>query len=503
LSYGACRDAKSWVFKTYYLAECGWLHRKSGILPQNITELHGNTNIEKCIRCGKEYLRDYYASATYRVSVHDHRTGRICVVKGCGGELHDTIINFNENLDRGILTRAWEETEKSDLMLVLGSSLTVRPACDMPKFVGKNKFAKLVINNLQLTPLDDLSSFVVHGKCDEFLTLVMKYLELEIPPFTLRRRVVVEYKKEKNVLQVLGIDIDETPASIFYAVEIGETYLEAEPFFFDNLEGEEFNSDIVLYPMGHYKEQPFSINVTFNTSEDRQLLYECIYNLEFGWNVQNIPIEEKIEIIEVDYEAFNTTIDTSIDNTKMKNKENINNDDKSKWHSVVPREDCPHVEKFLKDSEGISVGLKTNKCNTCGDSTENWYCLTCGGVFCSRYVKGHGLAHYEETGHALLMSFSDLSTWCYKCEDYISDYQLSPALFLLHLSKFGVAHPHDHKNQFVSSFLCNICKQIITDTAYHCTECEDYDLCSTCHSKGTFNEPHNENHDLIIKKVKK
>ena len=34
------------------------LHRKSGILPEKIAELHGNTNIEICTTCKKEYLRD-------------------------------------------------------------------------------------------------------------------------------------------------------------------------------------------------------------------------------------------------------------------------------------------------------------------------------------------------------------------------------------------------------------------------------------------------------------
>ena len=35
------------------------LHRKSGTPPEKIVELHGNTNIEICTKCKKEYLRDY------------------------------------------------------------------------------------------------------------------------------------------------------------------------------------------------------------------------------------------------------------------------------------------------------------------------------------------------------------------------------------------------------------------------------------------------------------
>lgn len=60
-------------------------------------------------------------------------------------------------------------------------------------------------------------------------------------------------------------------------------------------------------------------------------------------------------------------------------------------------------------------------CSTCNDSKENWLCLKCGEVHCSRYIKGHFQNHYENTGHSLGISLTDLSVWCYKCEDYINN----------------------------------------------------------------------------------
>jgi NAD-dependent SIR2 family protein deacetylase len=99
--------------------------------------------------------------------------GRKCDV--CGSELYDTIINFGENLPKIPLQRAWEHTEKSDLMLVLGSSLTVSPACLMPEKVATNGM-KLVICNLQKTPLDSLATIRIFAKCDDLMKLVMKKL---------------------------------------------------------------------------------------------------------------------------------------------------------------------------------------------------------------------------------------------------------------------------------------------------------------------------------------
>lgn len=35
------------------------LHRRSGLSPAYLAELHGNTNLEKCEKCKRQYLRDF------------------------------------------------------------------------------------------------------------------------------------------------------------------------------------------------------------------------------------------------------------------------------------------------------------------------------------------------------------------------------------------------------------------------------------------------------------
>jgi NAD-dependent SIR2 family protein deacetylase len=100
------------------------LHRRSGIPTKKISELHGNSNLEKCEQCGKEYMRDYDTYAGYA----DHSTGRTCDNMQCGGRLRDTIINFGENLNTRILNKAFEHGSRADLCLSMGSSLRVTPA---------------------------------------------------------------------------------------------------------------------------------------------------------------------------------------------------------------------------------------------------------------------------------------------------------------------------------------------------------------------------------------
>ena len=70
------------------------LHRKSGIPAEKITEVHGNTNNEICMKCGANYMRDFRTRNAQHVK--EHKTGRFCDDKKCGGPLMDTIINFGE-----------------------------------------------------------------------------------------------------------------------------------------------------------------------------------------------------------------------------------------------------------------------------------------------------------------------------------------------------------------------------------------------------------------------
>lgn len=43
-----------------------------------------------------------------------------------------------------------------------------------------------------------------------------------------------------------------------------------------------------------------------------------------------------------------------------------------------------------------------------------------------RYKEGHCLSHSQETGHCLALSFSDLSVWCYACDNYLDHAKLYP-----------------------------------------------------------------------------
>ena len=61
--------------------------------------------------------------------------------------------------------------------------------------------------------------------------------------------------------------------------------------------------------------------------------------------------------------------------------------------AVAPIDNCPHVnastvnESLCLDKIKQCGSLMEQPCEVCNDKTENWFCLSCAKVFCSRYVQ--------------------------------------------------------------------------------------------------------------------
>lgn len=114
------------------------------------------------------------------------------------------------------LERSFEEAGRADLCLAMGSSLTVTPAADIPKLVGKN--GKLIIVNLQSTPLDKQAYMRINGLCDDVMKRLAKKLELKVRDFVLRR--LINFKMNiKNELEFRGIDKRGVPFTFFKSVK--------------------------------------------------------------------------------------------------------------------------------------------------------------------------------------------------------------------------------------------------------------------------------------------
>ena len=80
---------------------------------------------------------------------------------------------------------------------------------------------------------------------------------------------------------------------------------------------------------------------------------------------------------------------------------------------VVPLSWCPHLEQVSRDPPERLDAKTACEAPDCGHVGENWICLVCQAIYCSRYVKEHMVIHSAENeGHIIALSFSDLSVWC-------------------------------------------------------------------------------------------
>eukprot|EP01105_Mastigella_eilhardi_P008434 TRINITY_DN2044_c0_g1_i2.p1 TRINITY_DN2044_c0_g1~~TRINITY_DN2044_c0_g1_i2.p1 ORF type:complete len:308 (-),score=91.20 TRINITY_DN2044_c0_g1_i2:161-1084(-) len=138
------------------------LHRRSGVPPQKLADLHGDCFRERCKKCNCVYTRLSSVLPPFlKWSCNDHRTNRQC--DRCGQLLEDTIINFGELIDDNVLCTAIAHAKEADLVIVLGSSLRVPCSCHIPKLAKQ-----MVICNLQKTPYDASAAVRIFARTDDF-----------------------------------------------------------------------------------------------------------------------------------------------------------------------------------------------------------------------------------------------------------------------------------------------------------------------------------------------
>jgi len=112
------------------------LHLRSGIRPELLAELHGNVTKLRCHQC--------------QAQVDKSKGLKTC---SCGGLLVSSVVNFGDPLPQKELDESFWHSSHCDLFIVVGSSLVVSPANEMPR-VALRSGAHVVIINQGETPLD-------------------------------------------------------------------------------------------------------------------------------------------------------------------------------------------------------------------------------------------------------------------------------------------------------------------------------------------------------------
>jgi len=130
------------------------LHQDSGIAPEHVVELHGNTTYAQCLDCAKSYELAWVRGRM------DAANGCAPDCPACGGYVKTATISFGQAMPDAAMQRAQDLTLSCDLFLAIGSSLVVWPAAGFP-LLAKRNGAQLVIVNREPTEFDDIPDLVV------------------------------------------------------------------------------------------------------------------------------------------------------------------------------------------------------------------------------------------------------------------------------------------------------------------------------------------------------
>ena len=137
------------------------LHQLAGTSRDRLVELHGTNAEIECIDCS-------WHEPPERCMTEFEKTREPPRCPKCDGLMKPAVVMFGQALRSADLEQAREASELSDLVLALGSSLTVTPAADIPLF-GVRRGAPYVIINQGETPHDELAMLRFDADVSELL----------------------------------------------------------------------------------------------------------------------------------------------------------------------------------------------------------------------------------------------------------------------------------------------------------------------------------------------
>lgn len=142
------------------------LHRRAGTSSARLVELHGTNSEATCLGCERRVAMSACLHAF-------EREGRPPRCATCGELMKPAVVMFGQALDAEALRSSFAAARNADLVLSLGSSLTVTPAADIPLAAARHGTPYVVVNQ-GATPHDGVASIKIDGDVAEVLPRVLR-----------------------------------------------------------------------------------------------------------------------------------------------------------------------------------------------------------------------------------------------------------------------------------------------------------------------------------------
>ena len=137
------------------------LHQMAGSSPERVVQIHGTMREVTCLDCGERAPMEK-ALARVRAGEDDPA----CL--SCHGVLKSATISFGQGLVAEDLARAGAAARRCDLMLAVGTKLSVWPIAGVVP-TAKEAGARVVIVNAEPTEMDELADAVLQGSISSVL----------------------------------------------------------------------------------------------------------------------------------------------------------------------------------------------------------------------------------------------------------------------------------------------------------------------------------------------
>jgi NAD-dependent deacetylase len=137
------------------------LHQRAGNSHEKVVEVHGTLHEVTCLNCG---WRGPMQATLDRVRAGEEDPP----CRSCGGILKSATISFGQPLVPEVIDRALQAAEAADLVLAIGTSLSVYPVANAVP-LAKSAGATIIIVNAQPTVMDQIADIVLRGAIGELL----------------------------------------------------------------------------------------------------------------------------------------------------------------------------------------------------------------------------------------------------------------------------------------------------------------------------------------------
>lgn len=129
---------------------------------KKVINLHGSVYENYCQRCGRRYPVEYIRNLK-----------RVPLCEDCNTTIRPKVCLFGEAVDNQVITRAAEEVQKADVLLVLGTNLKTNLCTQLVQYYEGDK---LILVNATPHFADKYADLVVNERVDDTLEKIIKEL---------------------------------------------------------------------------------------------------------------------------------------------------------------------------------------------------------------------------------------------------------------------------------------------------------------------------------------